>query len=72
VGANLGDGTPDGGGPAEGLDLGRYIADLYPKEQKAFLDSQRAFLDSLSREQLSKFKLSPEKLARIRREARAR
>jgi uncharacterized protein YjbI with pentapeptide repeats len=54
---------------AKGLDLGRYLSDLTPKQQKAFLDSQEAFLDSLSREKLAKFKLTPEELARIRREA---
>ena len=52
-----------------GLDRGRFIAYLPPGRQKAFLDSQKEFLDSLSREELSKFNLSPEKLARLRREA---
>ena len=70
VGAYLVDAIPDRFGLAEGLDLGRYIADLTPKQQKAFLDSQEAFLDSLSREELSEFKLTPEKLAKFRREAR--
>jgi uncharacterized protein YjbI with pentapeptide repeats len=54
---------------ANNLDLGGFITQLPPDRQKVFLDSQKAFLDSLSREQLSKFNLSPEKLARIRREA---
>jgi len=54
--------------PACGL-LGGFITHPPPDRQKVFLDSQQAFLDSLSREHLSKFNLSPEKLARIRREA---
>ena len=53
----------------DGLDLGRYITDLPPKRQKAFLASQKAFLDSLTREELSELHLSPEKLAKLRREA---
>jgi uncharacterized protein YjbI with pentapeptide repeats len=69
VGAKLVDASPYRIGLVAGLDLGRYIADLTPKQQKEFLDSQEEFLDSLSREQLSKFNLSPEELARIRREA---
>jgi hypothetical protein len=56
-------------GEAEGLDLSSYIADLTPKQQKEFLDSQEAFLDSLSPEDLAKFKLTPEELAKFRREA---
>ena len=55
---------------AENLDLDDYIrSDLSSDLMKIFLDSQRAFLDSLSREELSKFNLSPEKLAAFRREA---
>jgi uncharacterized protein YjbI with pentapeptide repeats len=54
---------------ASNLDLGGFITHLPPDRQKVFLDSQKAFLDSLSREELSKFNLSPETLARIRREA---
>jgi uncharacterized protein YjbI with pentapeptide repeats len=54
---------------ANNLDLDGFITHLPPDRQKVFLDYQKAFLDSLSREQLSKFNLSPEKLARIRREA---
>jgi hypothetical protein len=43
-----------------------------PRERlKVFLDSQGAFLNSLSRQEWSRFNLSPEKLARIRREAGA-
>jgi hypothetical protein len=37
--------------------------------QMGFLESQKRFLDSLSRKELSEFKLTPEKLARLRREA---
>ncbi len=58
-----------GGTLPDGLDLGRYITDLPPKRQKAFLASQKAFLDSLTREELSELQLSPEKLAKLRREA---
>jgi uncharacterized protein YjbI with pentapeptide repeats len=53
----------------EGLDLARFVAGLPPDRQKEFLASQKAFLDSLSAEELAKFNLSPAKLARIRREA---
>jgi uncharacterized protein YjbI with pentapeptide repeats len=56
----------------EGLDLGQYItADRPPGRRKPFLDSQQTFLDSLSLEELAKFNLSPEKLAKLRREAKA-
>jgi uncharacterized protein YjbI with pentapeptide repeats len=57
---------------AQGLDLDRYITDiteLDPALKKSFLDSQAQFLDSLSRKELSKFNLTPEKLAKLRREA---
>jgi uncharacterized protein YjbI with pentapeptide repeats len=66
-GAHLSGAYLDG---AKNLDLGRFMVDLPPIEQKRFLDSQKAFLDSLSREELAKFNLSPEKLATFRREAR--
>jgi uncharacterized protein YjbI with pentapeptide repeats len=55
---------------AKNLDLEGYITALAPQRQRAFLDSQKAFLDSLSRKELATFKLTPETLARIRREAR--
>jgi uncharacterized protein YjbI with pentapeptide repeats len=54
-----------------GLDLGRFITDLRPEPRKVFLDPQKAFLDSLSRGQLSAFNLSREKLARFRGESGA-
>jgi hypothetical protein len=54
---------------AKNLDLDQFIADLPPKRQKAFLHAQKAFLDALSREELAKFNLTPEKLAKFRREA---
>jgi hypothetical protein len=61
------------GGPqyvlARGLDLGRYITDLPPERRNVFLASQKAFLDSLSRHELLRFNLSPEKLAKFRKEA---
>jgi uncharacterized protein YjbI with pentapeptide repeats len=74
VGAILVDVGPDDFGPDDfvftrGLDLGRYIADLPPEQQKEFLDFHEAFLDSLSREALSEFKLTPEQLAKLRKEA---
>lgn len=53
----------------EGLDLARFITALPPERQKAFLDAQRRFLDSLPARELAKFNLTPAKLARIRREA---
>jgi uncharacterized protein YjbI with pentapeptide repeats len=62
------------GGPqyvlAKGLDLGRYITDLPPERRKVFLALQKGFLDSLSRDELLRFNLSPEKLAKLRKEAR--
>jgi uncharacterized protein YjbI with pentapeptide repeats len=54
---------------AFGLDLDRYLATLQLVFRKPFLDSQRAFLDSLSPRQLAKFNLTPEQLAKYRREA---
>jgi len=56
------------------LDLRRYISEQLPPEwsearEKAFLDSQREFLDSLSRKELALLNLTPEQLARFRREA---
>ena len=55
---------------AKNLDLGRFITDLSQHQKKAFLDSEKAFLDSLSRKKkLASFNLSPEKLATFRRQA---
>jgi uncharacterized protein YjbI with pentapeptide repeats len=56
---------------AKNLNLGRFIAGLPLQKQKAFLDSEKVFLDSLSPEELARFNLSPEQLARLRREAHA-
>lgn len=53
------------------LDLGVFIDGLRPDQQKAFLNSQKKFLDSLSRQELAKFNLTPDKLAKFRREAKA-
>jgi uncharacterized protein YjbI with pentapeptide repeats len=50
-----------------GLDLGHFITELSPGMKKNFLDGQRDFLDSLSRQDLAKFNLTPEKLAKFRR-----
>jgi uncharacterized protein YjbI with pentapeptide repeats len=67
VGAHLNEAALEG---AEKLNLGRFITDLvFRKKQKEFLDWQKEFLDSLSREELGKFNLTPEKLAKLRREA---
>ena len=54
---------------AVGLDLDKFIAALSPEQKKAFLDSQKTILDSLSQAGLAKFNLTPEKLAKFRREA---
>ena len=54
---------------AKNLNLERFITDLAPKRQKPFLDSQKRFLDSLSAAELAKFNLTPEELAKLRREA---
>jgi uncharacterized protein YjbI with pentapeptide repeats len=54
---------------ARGLDLGRYIAELPPREKKDVLGMQRTFLNSLSPDELAKFNLTREKLARLRRQA---
>jgi len=53
---------------ARNLDLDNFIATLSPERKKAFLDSQKDFLDSLSPAELAKFNLTPEKLATFRRE----
>jgi uncharacterized protein YjbI with pentapeptide repeats len=54
---------------AQNLDLGRFITDLPQNDRKEFLESQEAFLDSLSPAELAKFNLTPENLATFRREA---
>ena len=52
------------------LDLGAYLSgDLSPTERKVYLDTHKAFLDSLSRQELSRLNLTPEKLATFRRQA---
>jgi hypothetical protein len=53
---------------AENLDLGRFISDLALERREAFLDSQKV-LDALSRQELAELNLSPERLAKFRREA---
>jgi uncharacterized protein YjbI with pentapeptide repeats len=55
---------------ANNLDLGRYLTNEPPEWQKRFLDSQKYWLDSLYPDELAEFNLSPEKLAKFRREAR--
>lgn len=54
---------------ATGLNLQRFITDLFQEEREEFLDSQEQFLDSLSPAELAKFNLTPEKLEKFRREA---
>jgi uncharacterized protein YjbI with pentapeptide repeats len=54
---------------ATGLDLDRYISVLPLAERKVFLDSEKMMLDSMSRETLATFELSPEELAKFREEA---
>jgi uncharacterized protein YjbI with pentapeptide repeats len=54
---------------ARNLDLGSYISGLPRETRKAFLDSQRSFLDSLPADKLAKFNLSPQRLANFRRQA---
>jgi uncharacterized protein YjbI with pentapeptide repeats len=54
---------------AKNLDLDRFITGLRLVYKATFLDSEKEFLDSLSRDELAQFNLSPEKLARFRREA---
>lgn len=53
---------------AHDLDLDGVIADLPPKKRREFLGAQKKFLDSLSRGELAKFNLTPEKLAKFLRE----
>src|SRR4051812_37509294 len=52
------------------LDLDKVLCVLPSHDQKEFLHAQKAFLDSLSRADLAKFNLSPERLAKFRREAK--
>jgi len=54
---------------ARNLNLGKYIGGLQAEQLKAFLDSEEKFLDSLSPAGLAKFKLTREKLAKLRRQA---
>jgi uncharacterized protein YjbI with pentapeptide repeats len=54
---------------AENLDLAAYIAALPSSSRKEFLDSQKVFLDALSADELTGFKLSPERLANFRERA---
>ena len=54
---------------AHDLDLHGLITDLPPKKRREFLDAQKRFLASLSPAELAKFNLTPEKLAKLRREA---
>ena len=74
-GARLADAKFLSNGPVHGrilahdLDLDGVITDLAPKERREFLDAQKKFLDSLSPPDLAKFNLTPEKLAKFRREA---
>jgi uncharacterized protein YjbI with pentapeptide repeats len=55
--------------PTRGLDLDRFITHLPLERQKRFLASQKSFLDLLPKDDLARFNLSAEKLARIRRVA---
>ena len=54
---------------AKNVDLGRFLAETSPNRRRLFFLWQGPDLASLSREELAKFNLSPEKLARFRREA---
>jgi uncharacterized protein YjbI with pentapeptide repeats len=54
---------------AKNLDLSKLFSIMDPGERRAFLHSQKGFLDSLSPAELAKFNLTPEKLAKFRREA---
>ena len=56
-------------GLTKGLDLSGYLADRTPQQQKHFLATEKDFLDSLSPDELATFNLTPEKLAKFRREA---
>jgi hypothetical protein len=56
---------------AKNLDLSLFLTESPPRWQKLFLESQKYFLDPLSRDELADFNLSPEKLAKFRREASA-
>lgn len=55
---------------AKNLDLHRYITkELRPGQAQKFIDRQWEFLVSLPPAELAKFNLTPEKLAKLRREA---
>jgi uncharacterized protein YjbI with pentapeptide repeats len=55
---------------AKRLDLGAYLTnDLSRKERRVYLDTHKAFLNSLTPEEFAKLNLTPEKLAKFRREA---
>jgi hypothetical protein len=68
-GASLDDTESSGDWFPRGLDLGRYLADLTPLQRKEVLVEANAFLDSLSRKQLSDFGLTPRETGEVRREA---
>ena len=57
---------------AQDLDLDGVITDLPPNKRREFLDAQKKFLNSLSPRELAKFNLTPEKLAKLRRDAGGR
>jgi uncharacterized protein YjbI with pentapeptide repeats len=57
---------------ANDLDLDAVITDLPRDQRREFLDAQKKFLDSLSPRELAKFNLTPEKLAKLRRDAGGR
>ena len=52
---------------ARTLNLDKFIAGLQRAGQKRFLDSEKTFLDSLSPDELAKFNLTREKLAKLRK-----
>ena len=53
---------------AQDVDLDAVITDLPSDKQKEFLRVHKELLDSLSPAELARFNLSPEKLAKFRRE----
>jgi uncharacterized protein YjbI with pentapeptide repeats len=57
---------------ARDLDLDGVLTGLPPDERREFLDAQKTFLNSLSPRELATFNLTPEKLARFRRDAGGR
>src|SRR5262249_4532722 len=56
---------------ARNLNLNRYISQLSLSWRKAFLGTEATFLDFLSRDELAKFNLSPEKLLIFHRQTGA-